>query len=139
MPSPAKAKETNSATELTGRIQQCANERHRLPNLVATDFTEVGDLYRTATKFNAATAVLAGVTAKVDLDLAQERLSGTLTTAELQDIADLRRLPLDDRAGGPRPHRPVRDHLPDPAIRNPRHADHHDINHLAVTSSSDLR
>ncbi len=93
VPSPAKAKETNSAAELTRRIQQCATERHRLPNLVATDFTEVGDLYRTATKFNAATAVLAGVTATIDVDLAQERQSGTLSPAELQDIADLRRLP----------------------------------------------
>lgn len=93
VPSPAKANGANSAAELTSRIQQCAKERHRLPNLVATDFTEVGDLYRTATKFNAATAVLAGVTPTVDADLAMERQSGTLTAAELQDIADLRRLP----------------------------------------------
>ena len=93
LPSPAGAKIVNSGAELTRRIQQCGLRRKKLPNIVATDFTEIGDLYKTVTLFNSAVATLSGITAAVDADLEAERASGGLTVVELQEVADLRRLP----------------------------------------------
>ncbi len=93
LPSPAGAKIVNSTTELKRRIQQCSLRRKKLPNIVATDFTEIGDLYKTVTMFNSGIATLSGITAAVDADLKAERASGALSVVELQEIADLHRLP----------------------------------------------
>ena len=83
----------NSEQVLTERIQQCMNKRGRLVNIVATDFTEIGDLIKTTTKFNAAVAAQIGVSDALDQSLADELRSGVLTPAERQDIDNLKRLP----------------------------------------------
>lgn len=92
-PSPLEAKSVNGEQALTERIQQCMNKRERLVNIVATDFTEIGDLVKTTTKFNAAVAAQMGVSEALDQSLADELRSGVLTAAERQDIDNLKRLP----------------------------------------------
>lgn len=92
-PSPLEANTVNSEQVLTERIQQCMNKRGRLVNIVATDFTEIGDLIKTTTKFNAAVAAQIGVSDALDQSLADELRSGVLTPAERQDIDNLKRLP----------------------------------------------
>ena len=62
-PDPQAAATVNSEKVLTARMQQCIVKRQRLPNVLAVDFTAVGDLYKTVNRFNAAVAKVSGVTA----------------------------------------------------------------------------
>ncbi len=54
-PDPGKAGSVvNNEDELKRRIQQCIDERGVLPNVVATDFAERGDLIKVVNEYNAA-------------------------------------------------------------------------------------
>lgn len=51
-PNPSSAKRANSAEELTKRLERCAEERGLLPNIVAADFAEKGDVVKVARDLN---------------------------------------------------------------------------------------
>jgi len=55
-PDPVGANTVNSQKLLTARLQQCIAERGRIPDVLAVDFTGIGDLYKTVNQFNAAIA-----------------------------------------------------------------------------------
>jgi hypothetical protein len=65
-PDPIVAGNTNSTKTLTQRFEQCAATRDRLPNAISVNFTTSGDLFKTVRRLNAAIALHAGVTARVD-------------------------------------------------------------------------
>ncbi len=101
-PDPVEAGRVNSEKTLTQRIQQCTTERQRVPDVVAVDFTAIGDLYKTVNLFNAAIAKRSGVTPAINRAVRKARASGVLTEAELADLEALRRLPAitDDQSAG---------------------------------------
>jgi hypothetical protein len=92
-PDPAEAASVNSKKTLTKRLQQCIEQRHKLPNFVAVNFTGVGDLYGTVDRFNAAVARLTGVTPAINRSVRIMRAKEDLTAAELADLDALHRLP----------------------------------------------
>ena len=73
-PDPVGAAEVNSSTTLRNRMSQCIAKRGRLPNVVAVDFTAVGDLEKTVNRYNAAIAKVTGVTRVVTDQLAEADL-----------------------------------------------------------------
>ena len=92
-PDPVAAAKVNSQKVLTARMQDCIAKRGQLPNVVAVDFTAIGDLYKTVDLFNAAIAKRSSVTPLINRAIRQAEASGELTDAEAADIAALRRLP----------------------------------------------
>jgi hypothetical protein len=50
---PAIYSKVNSRAELTDRLRRCLSERGRMPNVIAVDFSEKGDLLRTVRDVNA--------------------------------------------------------------------------------------
>ena len=55
-PDPAEAAKVNSVATLTTRMEQCEQDRGRLPNILAVDFFAVGDIVKVVDNFNAAVA-----------------------------------------------------------------------------------
>ena len=51
-PKPSNAAMVNAYDFLLRRAQQCAEERHHLPNILAVDFYRTGDLFKVARKLN---------------------------------------------------------------------------------------
>ena len=92
-PDPAEANRVNSRKVLTKRFEQCVNERKKLPNAIAVDFTEIGDFHATMNRFNAAVAKVTGVTASVNRVVAHHRARADITQAQLAELRGLRRLP----------------------------------------------
>lgn len=92
-PDPAEASKVNSRATLLDRFRACAAARQRLPNVIAADFTEVGDLYATVRDLNAAVARTSGVTYDIDHAIEQLQASGELTDAQAAEIRGLHRLP----------------------------------------------
>ena len=56
-------------------MTQCIAERGRVPNLIAVDFTAVGDLEKTVSRYNRAIAKVTGVTAYYTAAIADAELS----------------------------------------------------------------
>jgi hypothetical protein len=92
-PDPVEAGDVNSQKTLTRRVQQCIEQRGKLPNVIAVDFAGVGDLYQTVNRLNAAVARLTGVSGAISDAIRHARATGTLTAAEREDIRALHRLP----------------------------------------------
>jgi hypothetical protein len=92
-PDPVEAGDVNSEKTLTSRVQQCIEQRGKLPNVVAVDFAGVGGLYRTVNRLNAALARQTGVSEAISNAIRRARATGTLTAAEREDIRALHRLP----------------------------------------------
>ncbi len=92
-PDPVEAATVNSQKVLTARLQNCIDTRKRIPNAVAVDFTAIGDLYKTVNLFNAAIAKRAGVTGAITKVVQLERARDKITTAQLNELDALRRLP----------------------------------------------
>jgi hypothetical protein len=92
-PDPSEAVHVNAETLLQQRFRQCGAERKRLPNVIAVDFTAIGDLYSTVNDINAAVARVTGVTHSVDRALQRAFDSGKLTAAQVAEFRGLRRLP----------------------------------------------
>ena len=51
-PKPSNAEIVNAYDFLLKRARACEQERHRLPNVIAVDFYDVGDLFRVARTLN---------------------------------------------------------------------------------------
>lgn len=51
-PNPSSAKRANSTEELTKRLERCAEERGMVPNIVAADFAEKGDVVKVTRELN---------------------------------------------------------------------------------------
>ena len=51
-PKPSNAEIVNAYPVLLARAEQCAAERHHLPNLVAVDFNRTGDLLNVVNQLN---------------------------------------------------------------------------------------
>jgi hypothetical protein len=92
-PDPSEAAKVNSRRTLLERFRTCAAERSRLPNVIAADFTEVGDLYRTVRELNGAIAEISGVTHDVDAAIERAVASGELSQAQVDELRGLHRLP----------------------------------------------
>jgi hypothetical protein len=92
-PDPVGAADVNSKATLTKRLQRCTQVRRRLPNVLAVDFTAVGDLSKTVDRFNGAVAELTGVAPLVKPLLDRERL----TPAERREALGYHRLPTMSR------------------------------------------
>jgi hypothetical protein len=92
-PDPVEAGKVNSQKTLTDRMQQCITQRQRVPDVLAVDFTAIGDLFKTVNLFNAAIAKRTGVTPAINGAVRRARASGVLTEAERADLEALRRLP----------------------------------------------
>ena len=92
-PDPTEAAHVNAEKLLLQRFRQCGRERKQLPNVIAVDFTAIGDLYTTVNEINAAIARHTGVTRSVDRALKKAFDSGQLTAAQVTEFRGLRRLP----------------------------------------------
>jgi hypothetical protein len=114
-PDPVAASKVNSRKVLTQRLQQCITQRQQLPNAVAVDFTEQGDLYKTVNRFNAAIARQSGVTATVTKTIDQLRDKFDITDAELRELNALHRLPKISDATARALLGPLADAIPTPA------------------------
>ena len=55
-PDPSEAAQVNSKKTLSARIDQCIVKRGRIPDVVAVDFTAIGDMYSTVNEYNSAIA-----------------------------------------------------------------------------------
>ncbi len=97
-PDPAKAGTVNSRQTLTERFQKCVNRRMILPNAIAVDFTEIGDLNKTVNRINAAIASVTGASESVNKVIDFHVDSGELTDAQLAEIRGIRRLPKISKA-----------------------------------------
>jgi hypothetical protein len=51
-PKPSNAAIVNAYSFLYHRVEQCEQERHHLPNIIAVDFYQTGDLLKTVNKLN---------------------------------------------------------------------------------------
>jgi hypothetical protein len=114
-PDPVAAGSVNSQKTLTRRMEQCITERQRIPNVVAIDFTAIGDLYKTVDRFNAAIAKVSNVTPSINRAVIKARAIGNLTEAELENLRALRRLPFVSREDARTLLGAAGDHLLDPA------------------------
>jgi hypothetical protein len=92
-PDPVDAGRVNDRKVLTARFEQCIARRGRLPNVVAVDFTEIGDLYDAIRRFNGAVARVTGAIELVDRVIDRRVDRGDLTTAEAAEIDGTYRLP----------------------------------------------
>jgi hypothetical protein len=92
-PDPSEAAKVNSRSVLLDRFRTCAARRQAFPNVLAVDFTEVGDLQSTVRELNSAVARVTGTTFVVDQAIRNAFDSGALTEAEATEIRGLHRLP----------------------------------------------
>ncbi|HZP31290.1 MAG TPA: hypothetical protein VFC99_20230, partial [Acidimicrobiia bacterium] len=114
-PDPAEAAKVNSKATISNRIQQCIAERGRVPDVVAVDFTAIGDMYSTVNEFNSAIARMSGVTPAINVAVRAIRASSATTQAQLDDLRALRRLPYVSEAQARKLLGAVADKLPPPA------------------------
>jgi hypothetical protein len=92
-PDPVEAGKVNSKKELLDRFRTCAGARGRLPNVVAVDFTAIGDLYRTVDELNAAVGVLSDASPVIDKAIRKALASGDISQAQATELRGYRRLP----------------------------------------------
>ena len=92
-PDPTEAAHVNSRKVLLDRFRTCAGERQRLPNVIAVDFTAIGDIYSTVNELNAAIGRLSEVTPDIDKAIKKALRSGELSEAQAVEIRGYRRLP----------------------------------------------
>lgn len=90
-PDPVEAGRVNATTTILERFRDCAVERGRLPNVIAVDFTTIGDLYSTVDRLNGAIARLTGVTPVVNRAVDRALASGDITQAEAAEVRGLKR------------------------------------------------
>ena len=92
-PDPNMASHVNSERVLNQRFRQCADARRRLPNVVAVDFTTIGDFYPTIDRLNGAVARLTGATDFGNRAIARARNDPAVTENDLAELRGIRRLP----------------------------------------------
>jgi hypothetical protein len=92
-PDPAEAADVNSLQTLTARMQQCAEARGRLPNILAVDFFAIGSTVKVVDNYNAAVANVTGTTALVDQLIDTQRSDPKLSDKDRADLDQLKRLP----------------------------------------------
>jgi hypothetical protein len=92
-PDPVASQEINSSAVLTKRLEQCIQQRGRLPNVLATDFTSIGDTVAVCDEFNGAIARITGATTSLDLSIEQLRDDPAATTEDIAELDNLVRLP----------------------------------------------
>jgi hypothetical protein len=92
-PDPAEAAQVNSKKTLTARFTKCAERRRVLPNALAVDFTEIGDLTKTVDRINGAVARLTGGQESVDRVLRHLIKHEDLTPAQVRELRGIHRLP----------------------------------------------
>src|SRR3954453_14083963 len=83
----------NSRATLLDRFRTCAAARQRLPNVLAVDFTAIGDLYTTVNSLNGAIGRLSDVTPDIDKAIRRAVQSGKLSEARVAELRGYRRLP----------------------------------------------
>jgi hypothetical protein len=114
-PDPSAATKVNSKATITGRIQQCIQQRGRVPDVVAVDFSAIGDMYSTVNEWNSAIARATGVTSAITDAIRRTRASGVATQAQLDDLRALRRLPYVSQKEADQLLGPIANTLPPPA------------------------
>jgi hypothetical protein len=114
-PDPAAAAQVNSKATINGRIQQCIQQRGRIPDVVSVDFSAIGDMYSTVNEWNSAIARATGVTSAINTAIRQTRASGIATQAQLDDLSALRRLPYVSQKQADEMLGPIAHSLPPPA------------------------
>jgi hypothetical protein len=92
-PDPSEAAKVNSKKTLTARFTKCAQQRRILPNALAVDFTEIGDLTPTVNRMNGAIAALTGAEQSVDTVIRHHIRHEDLTDAEVRELRGIHRLP----------------------------------------------
>jgi hypothetical protein len=92
-PDPAEAAKVNSKKTLNERFTKCADQRRVLPNALAVDFTEIGDLTKTVDRMNGAVATLTGGAQSVDRVIRHLIKHGGLTPAQVRELRGIHRLP----------------------------------------------
>jgi len=90
-PDPVTAGHVNSTRVLLDRFHRCAAQRHRLPNVIAVDFTQIGSLFPVVRDLNAAIAKVTGVTPDIDRAIKHAIDGGDLTEAQAAEIRGLHR------------------------------------------------
>ena len=78
---------------LIKRMQQCIAQRKTLPDILAVDFTNVGDLISTVNKFNSAIAQVTGTAAFWTTVIDDGKTDTSLNAEDRQEIAGFKRLP----------------------------------------------
>lgn len=92
-PDPVEAATTNSQEELTSRLEQCVQQRRRLPNLLAVDFFGIGDTTEVCDTFNAAVAAVTGVSSTEAGAIERFREDPTTSDAALEQLDNFPSLP----------------------------------------------
>ena len=113
-PDPSEAAQVNSKKTLSARIDQCIAERGRIPDVVAVDFSVIGDMYSTVNEYNSAIARLTGVTPTINGAVREIRARST-NQADLENIRALRRLPYVPEQEARQLLGPLSNRLPPPA------------------------
>jgi hypothetical protein len=114
-PDPSEAAQVNSKATLTNRIQQCIQQRGRVPDVVAVDFSAIGAMYSTVNEFNSAIARLSGVTPAINDAVRAIRAHSVSSQAQLSDLRALRRLPYVSQKEAVQMLGPIANKLPPPA------------------------
>jgi hypothetical protein len=92
-PDPVEAGRVNSERVLLERFRRCAEARRRLPNVIAVDFTTIGDLYGTTRDLNAAIGQLSDATPAINEAIEKALASGEISQAQATELRGYRRLP----------------------------------------------
>ncbi len=92
-PDPAEAASTNATAELTSRLEQCIQQRRRLPNLLAVDFFGLGDTTQVCDTFNAAVAAVTGVSTTEATAIERFRQDPTTSDKALEQLDNFPVLP----------------------------------------------
>jgi hypothetical protein len=114
-PDPSEAAEVNSRKTISTRMQQCIAQRGRIPDVVAVDFSAIGEMYSTVNAYNSAIARMSGVTPAINDAIRRIRASSVSTQVQLNDIRALRRLPYVSQSEARELLGPIADKLPPPA------------------------
>jgi hypothetical protein len=95
-PSPEEGRKVNVRAVLEERLNDCVTTRGLVPNIVAADFTALGDLFAVVEELNRATATVTGVTALADAVLDAARTASADDPALAAELAQVRRFaPID--------------------------------------------
>ena len=83
----------NSRKVLLDRFRTCGAARKRLPNVLAVDFTAIGDLYKTVNELNGAIGTVSDAAPDIDKAIRKALRSGDLSEAQARELRGYRRLP----------------------------------------------
>ena len=115
-PDPVEAGRVNSRKVLLDRFRTCGAARKRLPDVLAVDFTAIGDLYKTVNELNGAIGTVSDAAPDIDKAIRKALRSGELSEATARELRGYRRLPRVSRARALKILGPVAQYVQRPSV-----------------------